>query len=223
MYYGDDMGYGELVSPDAQNYSTPQIPDQEMPQRVTRLSSEPLYSAFRWPAGALVPGQFAVFVTALNGNGQGFPNPLTELHTNLSAPGQTPSGDAYLIDAISVAPAIGNDYRDFINIMRHTWLEVRKKDYRRSLGPLKFWPAGVGPAGVAMTTNPATQVVEFTNGSPMFAATRKLDPEFQIASGENFRFAFHVEDYLAAGLTAIQAECIFYVILWAKKASIVAG
>lgn len=221
--YDDYNGFGELVAPGAENYDTPQIPPQGMPQRVTRLSAEPLYSAYRWPAGALGAGNYAVFATGLNGTGQGFPNPLTELHTNLTAPGQTPSGDAYLVDAISVAGAVGNNHLDMTNMFRHCWLEVRKKDYRRSLGPLKFWPAGCGLTGMGFTTNPATQFVELVNGNPQYSATRQLDPEFYIASGENFRFTFHVDDYLGAGLANLAAELVLYVILWAKKASIVAG
>jgi len=216
-------GFDALIAPDDKQYTDPSIPPQGMPQRVTRLSSEPLYSAYRWPAGAIVAGQYAVFVTALNGTGQGFPNPITELHTNLSAPGQTPSGDAYLVDSIGVAMAIENNYLDFQNIQRHCWLEVRKKDYRRSLGPIMFWPGGVGAQGPAMTTNPAVQMVELSNGIASAGALRQLDPEMEIASGENFRFIFHLEDYLAAGLTNLNAELIMYVVLYTKKASIVAG
>ena len=154
---------------------------------------------------------------------KGFDEFKTELHTNLRTSGMTPSGDAWTINSFGVFSAVGNDADDVVNFMRHSTVRMGKKSYERTMGPSIFWPAGCGMAGTAMSTNPAVEYIEVTNGVPAAGAVIDLPTPIELASGEQFTFMFQIWDYLGAGLDNLNEEMVMYVKLLGDFASIVSG
>lgn len=212
------MGYNALIDPGATSYDPPDVPDMALPDKVTRLVTDNLYSAHRFAVGAFLAGNFPVFVTALRAAGQGFAIPLSILHTNLQTPGMIPSGQAYILRKIGVQFFPGNDPDDNLNFLRHTAVVMRKGTYERVVGPSCFYPGGGGPTGFAATTLPVTDLREVVNGAPGFMAMAELETPITLGSQEQFNFEFQALPNGVAGVPVNTAELCVWLRLFGEFA-----
>jgi len=220
--YDDYDGLGLLVDPGATSYDVPEVPMMNQPQRLTRVISNFLYSAFRFEQGVLNFGRYAVFTQGLNQTGQGFPaaNPLTPLHTNLVAGGRTPDGDAWTVSHIGVVFATNSDPDDVSAFCRTTHIGYTKRSMEQILGPALFWPGGAGLAGPVATTVPGVDTRQLSNGVPAASAMTKLQTPLELGSGESFSFFFDVDNF-GEGAPNLNADLIVWIKLYGRQAQAV--
>lgn len=158
----------------------------EIPARVTRIFSNYLYSTHFFGAGvAIAAGRYAIFVSALNQAGQGYAA-LSALETNLRSGGRVPDGESWTVSHMGAYIRPDADLDDLVAWMSNVTISFSKRTYEQLMGPVYFWPGGIGVTGVATTTNPATQFVYGQNGVAAPSAMTRLPTPIELASGETF-------------------------------------
>jgi len=158
----------------------------EIPARQVRIFSNYLYSTVQFPAGVPVPaGRNALFVTALNQAGQGYPA-MSALETNLRSGGRVPDGESWTISHMGAFLRPNSNLDDIATIISSVSIVFSKRTYEQLMGPFFFWPGGIGITGVAATTQPATQFVYGQNGVAAPSAMTRLPTPIELASGETF-------------------------------------
>ncbi|MCH9730794.1 MAG: hypothetical protein K0U84_14155 [Actinomycetia bacterium] len=187
---------------------------EALPEAQQRYGDNFLFSARRWPQGAINPDEYDVFVNSVGQPGQGFPN-MTHWCTNLPAGGgQVPAGQSWAISKVGVVSAPGNRYDDVINFAMVGTLYINKQGNVRNMGQVCFWPGGSGLTGIGVAdTNPLTTFVPaVSNGVPAAGAMQELDTPILLAEMEVVKFGFRINNHAAWTVVGNQfiATCVLY-------------
>ena len=197
-----------------------------------------LYSTSRTPA--TVAGTFPVwaaqtrdwFTGAIGqGGAQGFAAGfnLTRIQTNMTQAGRLTSDQGFSAGRLgfqvkgktSAAVAVEEvDHRDQRGILEgtHAAFEYSSGAKRRWLGPLYFWPPGVGAAGSVALDGAAAQVQMSipTNGAPVAGAMKKLSDRIVLEPQQDFSCSWACPTAIGGAIAATGEQLDVTILLWGK-------